>query len=387
MTALAGVFSSSYDEARRRFREATVAAPYHRSLTLTDGSGQPLLGMNNEDLTIDIAGYGNVETPSRIFLHTSGIHGVEGYAGSAIQLLVVAEEVPKLALGPQDCLLLLHAWNPFGMSWHRRWNESNVDLNRNFFPFTEGSKSDPWASRGTSDSYRSLHPLLNPPSFGWFDTLTFFGNAAYVLARLGMPAVKQAIVEGQSAYPEGLFFGGTRLEQAHILVRDWLLDFLKNPTTVTRWVNINVHTGLGPYGVDSLLVDGSKVTDGMRRAYGDHIQASNDEGLTAGVGYHILGSGDKGLCEVVSSKFPEAEAHACTQEFGTYASVTVLRALRAENVAWQASQRAAGVPLPAGHAAKQGVLDVFYISDPKWQEAVLRRGREVFRQAVGLAFD
>lgn len=27
------------------------------------------------------------------------------------------------------------------------------------------------------------------------------------------------------------------------------------PSMLARWVNINVHTGLGPYGVDSMLVD------------------------------------------------------------------------------------------------------------------------------------
>jgi len=386
MAAAGGFFSPSYAEARRRFLEASAAAPYHRSLQLTDDTGKPLSGMAGEDLTIDIAGYGNVETPSRIFLHTSGIHGVEGYAGSAIQLAVIAEEVPKLMLSPQECVLFIHAWNPYGMSWLRRWNENNVDLNRNFFPFVKGSE-DPWAARGTSESYHLMHPIMNPTSLGMFDTVTFYGNMAYVLARLGFPAMKQAMVEGQFAYPQGLFFGGSRLEQSNILVRDWLLDFLKDTPTLARWVNINVHTGLGPYGVDSMLVDGSKLTDKMQRAFGDHLCAKKDEGPDTGVGYHLLGSGDKGLREVLASKFPDVEVHACTQEFGTYSAMTVLQALRAENVAWHTSKATAGVPLPAGHAAKKGVLDVFYIADPKWEAAVLSRGLEVFRQATGLAFE
>lgn len=29
-------------------------------------------------------------------------------------------------------LIIAHVVNPYGMSWRRRWNENNVDLNRNF---------------------------------------------------------------------------------------------------------------------------------------------------------------------------------------------------------------------------------------------------------------
>jgi hypothetical protein len=28
--------------------------------------------------------------------------------------------------------VFVHVVNPYGMAWHRRWNENNVDLNRNF---------------------------------------------------------------------------------------------------------------------------------------------------------------------------------------------------------------------------------------------------------------
>ena len=35
-------------------------------------------------------------------------------------------------------------------------------------------------------------------------------------------------------------------------------------SSVTRLVNVNVHTGLGPYGVDSLLADTRRVVGGER---------------------------------------------------------------------------------------------------------------------------
>lgn len=87
-------------------------------------------------------------------LHSSGVHGVEGYAGSAIQLNFLQSLLEKVMgdswvywviycwdLNTQDsvsevlsddfAILVIHVVNPYGMSWWRRWNENNVDLNRN----------------------------------------------------------------------------------------------------------------------------------------------------------------------------------------------------------------------------------------------------------------
>eukprot|EP00667_Euglena_gracilis_P007719 EG_transcript_7801 len=381
-------FSASYVEARAKFQAATATAPLRYRLELKGKDGGPLLGMEGEPLTIDIAGYGNVTDPSRVFFHTSGVHGVEGFAGSAIQLAALQLDIPTLGFGPTDCLLLVHGWNPFGMSWHRRWNENNVDLNRNFFPFPHTAPADPWLQRGTTENYHMLHSLLNPTELHMLDTLTYYLCTAFFLARYGLPFVKQAVVEGQEAYPEGLFFGGRQLEQSNALVRDWLLQFLQRCPRVTRFVNINVHTGLGPYGFDSLLVDESDVTAGMRRHYGEaHLQISSEKGLTSNVGYFVQGVTEHGLQHVLKSVFPEVELHCCTQEFGTYRGSAVLRALRAENVAWQQHWQATGRPLPAGDPAKRRVLEVFYVDRADWKAAVLARGRIVFQQAVQLAFE
>ena len=55
---------------------------------------------------------------------------MEAFAGSAIQLLSLDEGLPDL---PEDAaLILVHVVNPYGMAWLRRFNEENVDLNRNF---------------------------------------------------------------------------------------------------------------------------------------------------------------------------------------------------------------------------------------------------------------
>ena len=116
-------FSPDYATARKRFRAAARAA----GATL-DAIALEARGPAGEDLTVDFARWGERDA-RRVLLHTSGLHGVEAYAGSAIQLAVLASPPEP----PAGCALLLaHVLNPYGMAWRRRANEHNVDLNRNF---------------------------------------------------------------------------------------------------------------------------------------------------------------------------------------------------------------------------------------------------------------
>ena len=106
-------FSETYFEARDKFRSIAnqVGAQLH-SLTIVD------------DYTTDIAIFtGN---QPGLVVHTSGVHGIEGYAGSAIQL---AWLLTKAGSSPNDrpTIILVHAVNPYGMANYRRFNENNVE--------------------------------------------------------------------------------------------------------------------------------------------------------------------------------------------------------------------------------------------------------------------
>ena len=116
-------FSPDYVTARSRFRRAVESSGGRLRVLNLNAKGP-----DGEDLTIDIGWFGN-PAPRRVLLHSSGLHGVEGFAGSAIQLQFL-EEVP--AIPADGAIVLVHVLNPYGMSWLRRVNENNVDLNRNF---------------------------------------------------------------------------------------------------------------------------------------------------------------------------------------------------------------------------------------------------------------
>src|SRR5262249_48836143 len=158
-----------YFTARRRFREIAAQAGGHLENISLDAKGP-----HEQELGIDIAWFGTAN-PRRAILHSSGLHGVEGFAGSAIQLEFF-QNLPNLP--EDDALIVPHILNPYGMAWLRRFNENNVDLNRNFLG------NEPYA--GAPQAYASLDAFLNPQSPPRSDLYTL--KAGWLILRYGLPA-------------------------------------------------------------------------------------------------------------------------------------------------------------------------------------------------------
>jgi hypothetical protein len=339
-------FSPDYFTARNRFREMVTAAGGCQE-TIPLGAKGP----NGEALGIDIAWFGSAN-PRRVLLHSSGLHGVEGFAGSAIQLQLL-NDLP--ALPEHAALIVVHVLNPYGMSWLRRFNENNVDLNRNFL----GDK--PYA--GAPSTYSILDSFLNPQSPPATDFYTL--RAGWLVLRYGMPALKMAVVGGQYEYPKGLFFGGKRLQEVGEKYQAFLAQRLPS---VERLVVIDVHTGIGNYGEDILMVE-PKDYSRLRPMFGERVASPDPEKSDS---YSVRGA----LNTMFSRAIPKAEVFAITQEFGTYSPTKVLHALREEN-RWH--HYGAGT---LDHPTKQILKETFYPKDDTWRESVLNRGRELLKQGL-----
>src|SRR5204862_4906486 len=105
------------------------------------------------DLTIDAAVFG-AGRPRRVVLVTSGLHGVEGFVGSAVQAALLEDAFTSWQPPAGAAVVLLHALDPFGFDQLRRTNADNIDLNRNFLRPGE-------AYAGSPPGYAALDPLLN----------------------------------------------------------------------------------------------------------------------------------------------------------------------------------------------------------------------------------
>src|SRR5439155_4230007 len=103
--------------------------------------------------------------------------------------------------------------------------------------------------------------------------------------RHGMPALRQAVAGGQFDFPKGLFFGGKRLEQG---LRQYEAFLVRRLASVERIVAVDVHTGLGKYGEDTLLVN-SKHFEKLRAVFGVQVTSLEPE---KGPAYQVRGGLD-----------------------------------------------------------------------------------------------
>ena len=350
-------FSEDYFIARSRFRAAVERAGGRLTALELDA-----VGPAGEDLTIDIAWFGS-EEPRRVLVHCSGTHGSEAFAGSAIQLQLLEDGIPPL---PEDgAICLVHVLNPYGMAWLRRVNENNVDLNRNFLAPDK-------TYTGAHPLYRQMDSLLNPKSPPSRDM--FFARVGWFVLRHGMAKMKQAVAGGQYEYPGGLFFGGAELEDGP---RQYTAYMAERLTGVERVVGIDVHTGLGSFGEDMLLVAkellDTPAYDTMRDVYGDRVTLLAP---TVKDVYTIRGAHKSWYPRA----FPTATQYLMTQEVGTYSGIKVLHALREEN----RGHHYGGKSLD--HSTKRKLKQAFTPEKDRWRQAVLRLGRQRIEQARQLAF-
>ncbi|MCP4409433.1 MAG: DUF2817 domain-containing protein [Gammaproteobacteria bacterium] len=350
---MSNFFSEAYFPARERFLEAAVACNAR-----VDHLALQARGPEGQSLSIDIAWRGSIR-PRQVIVHQSGLHGVEGFAGSAIQLSLLTEPP---AIDQDTALVLVHIINPFGMAWLRRVNERNVDLNRNCL-----NDGETW--QGTPQGYRMLDRLLNPPTPPGFD---FFDlRAVSSILRHGFSALKQAVVAGQFDYPQGLFYGGARLQQGPSLYQAWLSEHLG---TVRRILVIDVHTGLGRWAQETLFLQGSSSAaddQWLSQLLGRSlVRVQQDPTL----GYEIRG----GMSNLFSNLFKHAHGIYITQEFGTYPALKVIHALREEN-RWHFFGQ--GHPQ---HPIKQKLKRTMCPDSENWRRLILNQGITLVKKAIKL---
>lgn len=388
-------FSESYVEARAKFIEAAsaVKAELHSLKICEDESGT---------YTTDIAivrGSG----PSLVVV-TSGTHGVEGYAGSAIQISLLTQ-MKSTPFGADEVnpptVVLIHAVNPYGMAHFRRWNENNVDLNRNaLLPhhFEKLINEDRLEA-----TYSSFDSLFNPTRVpGWFyRNIGIWWDLVTNVARHGLVALKTALVAASYRHSEGVFYGGQRLEASHALLRDFMTKHFStvNASSVA-WTD--VHTGLGPCGVDVLLGSNKYAKelnelfpkcpgtfDGFQgRSFGistDEVVALRCQGVqtnkrsgpvtqSAGYEFSVGIMSDEWITQFFKAE--SGTALVVTQEFGTLGNLSVARALMLENAGYHYDRE--------NHEYwRTFTRDAFYVRTAGWKKRVLARGDDVFRKMIG----
>jgi len=254
-------FSPDYCTAAERFRAVCASLG-----VVTERYVNPVgLGARGEELVIDVAWFGP-RTAKRVFILSTGMHGLEGFCGSAVILHWLTKS--RARVPPEQAVLIVHAANPWGFSYLSRTTENNVDLNRNFLDFKT-------ADLQRNPIYASLHTALCPAN--WTPATIAAGRAVLVDANktYGVPAVTDALARGQYEVADGLFYGGRAPEWSNLTLRKILAHQLPPDSVITA---VDLHTGLGPYGKPFLLCfhpTESKAYGRVVRAYGESVREAN----------------------------------------------------------------------------------------------------------------
>ncbi len=347
-------FSASYSDARAKFKLAAnrVGASVE-SVPVSQG------------LEVDIASLGEPDLPTLIV--TSGLHGVEAFFGSAVQIATLASlhqaANENTAFG--DCrLVLVHGLNPYGFAHIRRVDENNIDLNRNF-PESEQQY------QGAAAAYKALNGFLNPPSQpSRFEPYKL--KAAATIVRYGLPALREAIACGQYQYPKGIFYGGIEPSTATRFVMSHCENWVGSASNVAH---IDLHTGLGEFGRYKILVNEEPGADGLSwhaKTFGERSLGylrNNDK-----TAYAV--SGAMGVW--LQNRFNDRRYHFAGAEFGTYDPVRIIGAIRAENRAHHYAVAGSKIH----DRAKAELLECFCPANEAWREQTLMSAKKIITSAM-----
>jgi hypothetical protein len=222
------LFSDTYAQADARFHRAALAAGAE---TIT--FEHPLKGPDGEMLRLTGCRIGPADA-HLVVLVSAGTHGVEGFAGSAIQTGLL-ERFSQHPLRRDVAVIMVHVVNPWGMAWDRREDADNIDLFRNFVycepPFAE------------SPLYDQLNAAINPTDWSGTQREEAERAIAGFIAEFGEDRFIAVVRKGQHSHPQGLTYHGRGTSWSKRCVDDIARKFIPPGA---RIANLEVHTSWGP---------------------------------------------------------------------------------------------------------------------------------------------
>jgi hypothetical protein len=351
-------YSADYFSARQRFLAASTRLGLeHHSLPIRAPSP------NGEPLTIDITIAGDPQPKSALVL-SSGVHGVEGLFGSAVQLAYLEQLARSWQPPAEAAVVLIHAINPFGFAWQRRFNEDNVDLNRNFLLAEEEYAGSP----PLAGAFRSaMKPARTKTRFGFWSA-----RMALLALRHGVQSFWETLPVGQYDFPDWLFFGGTAPTPSSVALESFLPTILGGAQQV---VHLDFHTGLGRWADCQLLVSVSEGHDNCEWWLSHFARRIVRQMKSFTKAYEVRG----GFGPWLRALFPDCKYRYATAEFGTYSPMRVIRAL-ADELHWHGEL---GTESPE-HASRRRLTDTFVPRSRSWRTKTLHTALDVVNRAANV---
>lgn len=229
-------FYNSYDEIRSHLKERVTKL--RESGIVVEVSEYAV--NESDNLYIDNIYLPSNEEKENLIVLTTGVHGIEGYIGSVMLDVFFEEIYPGLDVSKTGVLVVANV-NPYGMKYMRRYNENNVDLNRNFI--LDWNTFD----RTSNKDYPEVKDFLQPEgkigNAFWHEAGFYLSLAKEALTK-GADKVSDALLTGQYEYPQGVYYGGNGDEISTAYLKGVFNDCLENE--YKNIVHIDIHSGYGP---------------------------------------------------------------------------------------------------------------------------------------------
>ena len=345
-------FLESYEEVRSHLQELSVELDTEiYSHAINEGDG----------LYIDSFYLPSTAEKTNLVVLTTGVHGMEGYIGSVMLDVFFQEVYPTLDTENTGILVVANV-NPYGMKYYRRYNENNVDLNRNFIL--------DWDSfdRASNKEYPKVDTFLGPTGKignGLWHEVGFYLSLGKTAITDGAGTISDALLTGQYEYPQGVYYGGNGDEASTVYLKDVFSRCLDSE--YENVVHIDIHSGYGPrYN----MVIFNSVYETMtekesQEAFGyDYIIAHDSESF-----YATTGDTTDFFYRLAQQKQTETDLFSTCFEFGTIGddfldTILSLKYTVDENRNhWYPTDNATSAEI-----VRQNYMELFYPTETAWRE-------------------
>lgn len=352
------LFPSSYEDSRTRF----ILDVERLRTKWADSRLESVPLKSDPSLSIDYV-WAEPHQKENLVVISTGLHGIEGYVGSAMLKIFMDEFAPKL--NPENTgLLLVHAINPYGMRNRRRYNENNVDLNRNF---VWDEAFDPQIN----PDYEPLIPLVNParPLANLFASdAAFLARLVGSILKLGILRIRQGMLSGQYRHPRGVQFGGQSTQESTQLMRGLFQQAFDSYGQV---IHLDMHTGYGPRYQMSMVNSTREPASGPELV--ERFKYPLIVAATPSDFYTVTGDITEHFYQLRDEKYPSKKLFATCFEFGTFgdslpAQIRSMRATILENRLFQHGARSDALR----SAVRKEYEELFFPAEEEWREKAMQ---------------
>ena len=310
-----------------------------------------------------------IQEQENLIVLTTGVHGMEGYIGSVMLDVFFEEVYPTLDVSDTGILVVANV-NPYGMKHYRRYNENNVDLNRNFIIDWDGF------NLASNTDYPEVKEFLQPEdavgNAFWHEAGFYLSLAKEALTK-GADKVSDALLTGQYEYPQGVYYGGVGDEISTAYLKDVFADCLDGE--YKNIVHLDIHSGYGPrYNMVIFNSVFETMTEAeTKAAFGyDYVISHDSESF-----YATTGDTTDFFYRLAQAKNTDKEVFSTCFEFGTIGdsfidSILSLKYTVDENRQhWYPTDNET-----SAEVIKENYFELFYPTETEWREKTVQDFKE-----------